>query len=242
MADRISIELKQLCKTYSPAVLALQAVDLQIEPGSLVGVLGPNGSGKTTMIKILAGLIQSFQGEAFINGIRLPNRKCAALLGYMPQQTALYLELSVSENLDFFGAINGIRSGSKRKARVDELLSILGLEEKRNTPAENLSGGMRQRLSLGCALMHEPRILLLDEPTVGLDPELRLSFWRYFKELAASGAAILICTHAFDEAKHCSHLAFLKSGRLIRYGSTEDLGAASQSGDWEAIYLAEVSR
>jgi ABC-2 type transport system ATP-binding protein len=242
MGSLYSIELKKLSKTYPHSVHALQSVDLFIEPGSLVGVLGPNGSGKTTTVKILAGLIQSFQGEAFIEGVRLPNRRCAASMGYMPQQTALYSELSVFENLDFFGAINGIRSGRKRRKRIDEIVSILDLVEKKKAPAENLSGGMRQRLSLGCALMHEPRILLLDEPTVGLDPELRLSFWRYFKELAAAGATILICTHAFDEAKHCSHLAFLKSGRLLRYGSTAELGAASEGSDWEAIYMAEVSK
>ena len=241
MTNMYSIELSRTTKTYPPSVKALQSVDLKIMPGSLVGILGPNGSGKTTMIKILAGLIQSFEGEAFIEGIRLPNRQCAAALGYMPQQTALYLELSVFENLDFFGSINGIHSVKARRNRIDEMLSILDLAEKKKTPAENLSGGMRQRLSLGCALMHEPRILLLDEPTVGLDPELRLSFWRYFKELAASERTIMICTHAFDEAKHCSHLAFLKCGRLLRYGSTAELGAAFEGRDWEAIYMAEVS-
>jgi ABC-2 type transport system ATP-binding protein len=236
-----SIELKGLTKTYPHGVHALQSIDLDIAPGSLVGVLGPNGSGKSTTVKILAGLIQSFQGEAYIEGIGLPSRAYAGFLGYMPQQTALYLELSVFQNLDFFGSINGIRSGKARRKRIDEVLRLLDLEEKRNAVAENLSGGMRQRLSLGCALMHEPRILLLDEPTVGLDPELRLAFWGYFKRLAASGATILICTHAFDEAKHCSHLAFLKSGRLLRYGTAAELAGGAQNGDWEAVYMAEVS-
>ncbi len=241
MGNNISIALKGVSKTYPPSVKALQSVDLAVREGSLVGVLGPNGSGKSTMVKMLAGLIRTFQGEACIEGFRLPSRGCARLLGYMPQQTALYMELTVSENLDFFGAINGIRSGARRRERTDELLSILSLEEKRGTPAEHLSGGMRQRLSLGCALMHEPRILLLDEPTVGLDPGLRLSFWQYFKKLAESGSTILICTHAFDEAKHCSHLAFLKSGRLIRFGTRDEVGAASEGGDWEAAYMAGVS-
>jgi ABC-2 type transport system ATP-binding protein len=205
-------------------------------------MLGPNGSGKTTTVKILSGLIQSFQGEAFIDGVRLPSRKCASALGYMPQQTALYLELSVFENLDFFGAINGMRSARERRKRMDGLLSILDLDGKKKIAAGNLSGGMRQRLSLGCALMHAPRILLLDEPTVGLDPELRLAFWAYFKTLAAAGATIVICTHAFDEAKHCSHLAFLKSGRLLRYGAAAELCAEGGEGDWEAVYMKEVSR
>ena len=242
MAHLYSIELRGLTKTYPHGVHALQSIDLAIEPGSLVGVLGPNGSGKSTMVKILAGLIQGFQGEAHIEGIKLPSRAYARFLGYMPQQTALYMELSVFQNLDFFGSISGITSGRERGKRIDEVLRLLDLEEKRNEPAEHLSGGMRQRLSMGCALMHEPRILLLDEPTVGLDPELRLAFWGYFKRLAASGATIIICTHAFDEAKHCSHLAFLKSGRLLRYGATADLAGGLRNGDWEAVYMAEVSK
>jgi ABC-2 type transport system ATP-binding protein len=242
MSAANAVELHGLTKRYPPSVLALDSVDLTIEKGSLVGLLGPNGSGKTTTVKILSGLIRTFQGEALIEGMRLPERRCAGFLGYMPQQIALYAELSVLENLGFFGAINGIHSGAERGARIEEILGILDLAEKKKATVESLSGGMRQRVSLGCALLHRPRILLLDEPTVGLDPELRLTFWRYFKDLAASGITIIICTHAFDEVKHCSHLAFLKSGRLLRYGSTEELSAESGGSDWEAVYLAHVAR
>jgi ABC-2 type transport system ATP-binding protein len=236
------IELHGVTKRYPPSVVALDSIDLAIERGSLVGLLGPNGSGKTTTVKILSGLLRTFQGEAKIEGMRLPERKCAKLLGYMPQQTALYSELSVYENLDFYGAINGIRSGAERRKRIDEILAVLDLREKKKATVESLSGGMRQRVSLGCAIIHRPRILLLDEPTVGLDPELRMAFWAYFKELAASGATIVICTHAFDEVKHCSHLGFLKSGRLLRYGSLAELGAGSGTVDWEAIYMTQVAR
>ena len=237
MGNTVAIELKKLTKRYPGAVLALDSVDLSIERGSLVGLLGPNGSGKSTTVKILAGLIKDFDGGAIIDGLKLPDRRCAPLLGYMPQQSALYAELSVFENLDFFGAINGIRPGAERRKRIDEALALLDLREKRSATVESLSGGMRQRVSLGCAILHRPRILLLDEPTVGLDPELRLSFWSYFKDLAASGATIIICTHAFDEVRHCSHLGFLKSGRLVRYGSLAELGAGSETVDWEAIYM-----
>jgi ABC-2 type transport system ATP-binding protein len=237
-----AIEFRKITKRYPPSILALDSVDLAIERGSLVGLLGPNGSGKTTSVKILSGLIKDFKGEAYIDGIRLPDRKCASLLGYMPQQTALYLELSVFQNLDFYGAINGIKSGPERRKRIDDILGLLDLRDKKKATVESLSGGMRQRVSLGCAILHRPKILLLDEPTVGLDPELRLSFWAYFKDLAASGATILICTHAFDEARHCTHLGFLKSGRLIRYGPLAELGAVSGSVDWEAIYMEHVAR
>ncbi len=242
MGSGYSIELHGLSKQYPPSIKALDCVDLSIQAGSLVGLLGPNGSGKTTTVKILSGLIRSFQGEARIEGIRLPSRAVSRLLGYMPQTTALYNELSVTENLDFFASINGIHSGRERRRRISELLEMLELTEKRKAVVDSLSGGMRQRLSLGCALIHQPRILLLDEPTVGLDPELRLSFWARFKALAASGSTIIICTHAFDEAKHCSHLAFLKSGQLLRYGSTAELGADATGADWEEIYMAQVSR
>jgi ABC-2 type transport system ATP-binding protein len=159
----------------------------------------------------------------------------------MPQQNALYTELSVFENLDFYASINGVRR-AERNRRIDEMLGLLDLSGKRREVVTVLSGGMRQRVSLAAALLHRPAILLLDEPTVGLDPELRLEFWAYFKRLAAGGATIVICTHAFDEVKHCSHLAFLKTGRLVAFGTTGALRAGAGSEDWEAVYLAHVAK
>ena len=241
MGDAV-IELKRLTKTYPRGVRALDGIDLAIPRGSLVGLLGPNGSGKSTTVKILCGLVRTFEGEARVDGVRLPDRKAAHLLGYMPQQTALYTDLSVHENLDFYASINGVRPAAERRRRIDEMLGLLDLSGKKREPVEALSGGMRQRVSLAAALLHRPPILLLDEPTVGLDPELRLAFWQYFKRLAAEGATILICTHAFDEVKHCSHLAFLKSGRLAGFGTVDALRAGSGADDWEAVYLAYVAR
>jgi ABC-2 type transport system ATP-binding protein len=242
MHSTATIELRAVTKTYPHSIRALDAVDLAISRGSLVGLLGPNGSGKSTTVRILCGLIRTFAGEARIEGMRLPSRRCARLLGYMPQQTALYPELSVFENLDFYAAINGVRPAAERLRRIDEMLAILDLAARKRDVVETLSGGMRQRVSLAAALLHRPPILLLDEPTVGLDPELRLGFWAYFKRLAAAGSTIVICTHAFDEAKHCSHLAFLRAGRLLRFGSTDELRAEAGSEDWEAVYMAHVTR
>ncbi len=236
-----AIELNGLTKTFPHGVLALGGIDLAIPQGSLVGLLGPNGSGKSTTVKILCGLIRTFEGEARIEGTKLPDRRCARLLGYMPQQNALYTELSVFENLDFYASINGVRR-AERNRRIDEMLGLLDLSGKRREVVATLSGGMRQRVSLAAALLHRPPILLLDEPTVGLDPELRLEFWAYFKRLASGGATIVICTHAFDEVKHCSHLAFLKTGRLVAFGTTETLRVGAGSDDWEAVYLAHVRR
>jgi ABC-2 type transport system ATP-binding protein len=236
-----AIELKRLTKTYPHAVRALDGIDLAVPRGSLVGLLGPNGSGKSTTVKILCGLIRTFEGEAKIEGVKLPDRRCANLLGYMPQQTALYTELSVFENLDFYASINGVRR-AERNQRIDEMLGLLDLAGRKRDVVETLSGGMRQRVSLAAALLHRPAILLLDEPTVGLDPELRLEFWAYFKRLAGAGSTIVICTHAFDEVKHCSHLAFLRTGRLVGFGTADALRAAAGSDDWEAVYLAHVAR
>jgi ABC-2 type transport system ATP-binding protein len=237
-----AIELKGLSKTYPRSVRALDGVDLAIPRGSLVGLLGPNGSGKSTTVKILCGLIRTFGGEAAIEGERLPSRRCARRLGYMPQQTALYGELSVFENLAFYASINGVRPAAERRRRIDETLALLDLADKKRAAVDTLSGGMRQRVSLAAALLHRPPILLLDEPTVGMDPQLRLDFWSHFKQLAASGSTILTCTHAFDEAKHCTHLAFLRAGRLLRFGATDDLRAEAGSGDWESLYLAHIAR
>jgi ABC-2 type transport system ATP-binding protein len=247
MAAIPAIEMQGLTKTYPHGVQALDGIDLAIPRGSLVGLLGPNGSGKSTTVKILCGLVRTFEGEARVDGVRLPDRGVARRLGYMPQQTALYTELSVHENLDFYASINGVRPAAERRRRIDDLLGLLDLSAKRREPVEALSGGMRQRVSLAAALLHRPPILLLDEPTVGLDPELRLAFWEYFKRLAEDGATIVICTHAFDEVKHCSHLAFLKSGRLAGFGTVEALraraaAAGAGSDDWEAVYLAHVER
>jgi len=148
----------------------------------------------------------------------------------------------VFENLDFYASINGVRQAAERDRRIDEMLGLLDLCGKKREVVTVLSGGMRQRVSLAAALLHRPAILLLDEPTVGLDPELRLEFWAYFKRLAAGGATIVICTHAFDEVKHCSHLAFLKTGQLAAFGTTEELRSVAGSDDWETVYLAHVVR
>lgn len=231
------IDIKEVSKWYGKEVRALNNVNFRIESGSIFGLLGPNGAGKTTLIKILAGLITDFTGKININDISLPSRKIADMLGYMPQNYALYMELSVKENLDFFGGIYGMKNKSIRKKQIDKLLNILGLESKRDTVLNHLSGGMKQRVSLGCALVHNPKILLLDEPTIGLDPKLRLEFWNYFKELAESGSTILITTHVFDEAKYCSNLAFIKNGNLIAKGTKEEILKETGKEEVEQAYL-----
>jgi ABC-2 type transport system ATP-binding protein len=231
------IRIEGLSKSYRGGIRALHEVSFSIPAGSIFGLLGPNGSGKTTLIKVLVGIIQDFRGIVTIDGVRLPSRRVSPLLGYMPQAFALYTDLTVRENLDFFGATSGLRDPVERRRRITELLALLELGDKRDQVVGALSGGMKQRVSLGCALLHRPRLLLLDEPTIGLDPRLRLQFWEYFRAQAASGSTILITTHVFDEAKYCRHLALLRSGSLITAGGTEELMRAAGVSDFEQVYL-----
>jgi ABC-2 type transport system ATP-binding protein len=205
---------------------ALDGLDLSIPRGVSFGLLGPNGAGKTTLIRVLVGLLKPQGGTALILGER-PSPKVSSLIGYMPQLAALYNELSVAENLDFFAQVYGLRDRDQRRERVEEVSKLVELWERRSELAMNLSGGMRQRLSLACALVHQPQLLFLDEPTVGLDPELRVVFWDYFHGLTQQGATLVISSHTMDDAAHCDQLAFLRAGRVIAQGTPPELRAAT---------------
>ena len=220
---------------------ALDGLDLIIPRGVSFGLLGPNGAGKTTLIRVLVGLLKPQGGIALVLGER-PSPRVARYIGYMPQLAALYNELSVAENLEFFAQVYGMRDRDERQARVQEVAKLVDLWERRTELAMNLSGGMRQRLSLACALVHEPRLLFLDEPTVGLDPELRVVFWDYFHGLTRQGVTLVISSHTMDDAAHCDQLAFLREGRVIAQGTSQELRAATgdpQAGLEEAfLYFA----
>ena len=205
---------------------ALDGLDLTIPSGVSFGLLGPNGAGKTTLIRVLVGLLKPQAGTALVLGEQ-PSPKVSRLIGYMPQLAALYNELSVAENLNFFAQIYGMRDREKRRERVEEIAKLVDLWERRAEPAMNLSGGMRQRLSLACALVHQPPLLFLDEPTVGLDPELRVVFWDYFHGLTQQGVTLVISSHTMDDAAHCDQLAFLRAGRAIAHGTPQELRAAT---------------
>ena len=205
---------------------ALDGLDLTIPKGVSFGLLGPNGAGKTTLIRVLVGLLKPQDGVAVVLGER-PSPRVSRHIGYMPQLAALYNELSVTENLDFFAQVYGMRDRLKRRERVEEVSKLVDLWERRTELAMNLSGGMRQRLSLACALVHQPRLLFLDEPTVGLDPELRVVFWDYFHGLTRQGVTLVISSHTMDDAAHCDQLAFLRAGRVIAQGSPQELRAAT---------------
>lgn len=211
----------------------MDGIDLALAPGRIYGLLGPNGSGKTTLIRLLAGLVRPTSGEARILGTRMPSRPMLGKIGYMPQAEAIYPDLSVAENLRFFGALQG----ASRSDAIDRVAALVELADRSGSPALELSGGMRRRLSLACTLIHEPRILFLDEPTVGVDPALRVQFWSHFRRLAAGGTTILVASHVMDEADRCDDLLFIRAGRVIAHGTGTELRAKAGSDNLETAFL-----
>ncbi len=211
---------------YYGGLKVIDDMSLEIEPGTSYGLLGPNGAGKTTLIRLMVGLLKPAAGGIKCLG-KTPSPANARLTGYMPQLPALYSELSVAQNIDFFARIYGLKDKKERAARVEEVIKLIDLWPKRNTQAMKLSGGMKQRVSLGCAIVHRPSLIFLDEPTVGLDPELRVHFWEYFESLTRQGATLVISSHTFDDAAHCQRLAFLRLGRVVAQGAPAELRAAT---------------
>jgi ABC-2 type transport system ATP-binding protein len=175
---------------------------------------------------LMVGLLKPVSGNVKCLGMT-PSAKNAKQIGYMPQLPALYSELSVAQNIDFFACIYGMKNKQERTARVSEVIKLVGLWEKRKTQILNLSGGMKQRVSLACAIVHQPPLIFLDEPTVGLDPELRVHFWEYFTNLTQTGHTLIISSHTMDDAAHCEKLVFLRQGKVIAIGTPEELRNAT---------------
>ncbi len=203
---------------------AIQALDLEAEKGLIYGFLGPNGSGKTTAIRLLTGLLKPSSGEVQVLGLKLPQdaEKLRLNFGYMTQKFSLYDDLTVKENLQFVAKIYGL-SGKLRKKRVDELLNIYGLDQKKSQLAGSMSGGQKQRLGLAAATLHKPELLFLDEPTSAVDPENRREFWEQLFDLSDQGTSMLVSTHYMDEAERCHKLAILEKGIKRADGPPEEL-------------------
>ena len=228
-----------LVKTFG-GVRALDGLTLTVPRGQIYGLLGPNGAGKTTLIRSLVGLVRPDAGHVAVLGHTLPAGATAvrAATGYMTQVPALYNDLSVQQNVEFFARVFGVPAGAARQARVREVLDLVELFARRDSPVSALSGGMRQRVSLACALVHGPRLLLLDEPTVGVDPQLRHAFWTYFRRLAAGGVTILVSSHVMDEAERCDRLGLLRAGKLLAEGTAAGLRAQTGRATLEDAFLA----
>ncbi len=230
------VETSNLSKRFGRLV-AVNALNLFIEEGEIYGLLGPNGSGKTTTIKMLCGLLRPSSGFAKVFHQVLPMKQVMQDIGYMPQETAVYLDNTVHENVVLFGQIYGMNK-EEIMEKEQKILTFVDLIDRRDELVSNLSGGMKHRLSLACAMIHEPRFLILDEPTVGVDPELREIFWNYFNILSSKGKTILITTHYMDEASHCSKVGFIRRGSLIAEGKPDFLKKQTKTDSLEEAFLA----
>jgi len=205
---------------------AVDRLSFEIAPGEIFGFLGPNGSGKSTTIRMLCGLLLPTEGDALVGGISVSQQpeSVRERIGYMSQQFSLYGDLTVIENMEFYGGVYGV-TGERFRERSDALLGRLDLHEERDRLAATLSTGVRQRLALACALLHEPPVLFLDEPTSGVDPLARRGFFDLIQELSAQGVTTLITTHVMDEAEHCNRLLLIYEGRRVAMGTPADLKA-----------------
>ena len=222
-------------------VKAVIELSLRVECGELVALLGPSGAGKTTLVKMIAGADQTDTGSVAVDGQTMPSLAALPHIGYMAQSDALYLELTGRQNLEFFGALFGLRN-SKLEAAIERAVALVDLGDALERPVLGYSGGMKRRLSLATALLHQPRLLVLDEPTVGLDPVLRRAVWAELRALANGGTAVLITTHVMDEAGECDRICMMRDGRLIADNSPDGLLAATgtQSLTEAFVYYAKA--
>jgi ABC-2 type transport system ATP-binding protein len=215
-------------------IRAVDGIDMSLPPGHIYGLLGPNGSGKTTLIRLLMGLASATSGTIRVLGVEMPSRSNLSRIGYMTQSDGIYPELSVWENLTFFAALYG----QTNKTELHRSLELVELDKRAGTPAMLLSGGMRRRLSMACALAHNPEVIFLDEPTVGVDPALRVQFWDHFHRLAAGGATLVVSSHVMDEADRCDELLFIRDGHVLAQGAPGELRARAGTDNLETAFLS----
>ncbi len=216
MTDALTVQAVQ---KHFKGVHALRGLSLRVERGITYGILGPNGAGKTTLIRTILGLTTPDSGEVRALGVVMPNKAILRQIGYMPQSTALYDDLTVHQNVAFFAALCGVNDART----VTQAIDLVSLSARAKSRVRELSGGMRQRCSLACALVHNPDLILLDEPTVGIDPQLRVQFWDHFRRLNQAGVTLIVSSHVMDEAERCDRLGFVREGMLLAEGTAAEL-------------------
>jgi ABC-2 type transport system ATP-binding protein len=225
----LAIEATNVRKRFG-SVQALDGITLHVPAGTVYGLLGPNGSGKTTLIRSLVGLVKPDEGTLNVLGAHMPRRQVLASIGYMTQAPALYADLTAEENIRFFARVQG-------GGDIESALRFVDLWDRRRSITSTLSGGMRTRLSLACALVHRPSLLLLDEPTVGVDPQLRATLWDGLRAMAAEGTTILVSSHVMDEAERTDRLGLIRDGRMLAEGTVRELMAKAGTERLEDAFL-----
>ncbi len=230
----LAVDVREVSKSFG-ALVAVDKVSFEIQRGEVFGFLGPNGAGKTTTIRMLCGILQPTSGDGFVLGMNI-NREAELIktrIGYMSQKFSLYDDLTVYENLNFYAGLQMIPH-TARAPRLDETMEMAHLADRRDQMAGTLSGGLKQRLALACALVHQPDMVFLDEPTAGVDPVSRRRFWDVIYHIADRGATMLVTTHYMDEAEHFDRLVFIDHGRILAGGTPEEVKRTSFTGRlWE---------
>ena len=233
------IETKNLVKVYREGrIKAVDGLDLRVNKGEIYALIGANGSGKSTTINMLTGALAPTSGSITVLGMQMPKFKhqVSAKIGVAPQEYSLYSDLTLEQNAKFFGRLYGMKEGDFRK-RFRELCGILRLEKREDTVVGNLSGGMKRRASIMCALIHEPEVVFFDEATVGIDPVLRAFFWDYFRSLARTGLTIVLTSHVMDEAERANRIGLIRTGKLIEEGTPEEIKQRHSASSIEQVFL-----
>jgi len=234
-----AIETVNLAKTYKEGkIKAVDGLNLKISRGEIYALIGANGSGKTTTINMITGCLFPTSGTITVLGQEIPQQRrvVASQIGVAPQEYALYSDLTVEQNILFFARLYGLKRGAFEK-RLGELLPILRLDERRKTAVSNLSGGMKRRVSIACALVHEPKIVFFDEATVGIDPVLRAFFWDYFRNLSKEGLSIVITSHVMDEAERADRIGLMRAGKLIEGGTPAEIKQRHSASSVEDVFI-----
>jgi ABC-2 type transport system ATP-binding protein len=240
MNEQPAIVAQNIKKMFGSFV-AVNSISFAIKKGEVFGFLGPNGAGKSTTIRMLCGIISPTSGKGYVAGydISRQQEKIKQSIGYMSQRFSLYNDLTVEENMNFYSGIYRVPLGN-RSARKSEILNSFGLEPYRQSITRNLSIGIKQRLALGCAIIHQPPILFLDEPTSGTDPISRKSFWETIKKMSENGVTVFVTTHYMDEAENCDRLSLIYKGDIIAEGAPSELKSAGGSSSLEDVFVSLI--